>query len=181
MTGNSSENPETKMNSFARLYDEHLAGVYRYISFRVGSKTVAEELTSTVFEKALTAFDRYRKEKAAQRTWLIAIARNTVTDYFRKLSVRNNMPLENAIGVVSTDPSPEEMVEKREEYERLRYCYSTLSQREQEIVSLKFGAEFTNRHIATTISLSESNVGIILFRAVAKLRTCIKDWLNGRG
>ena len=115
MTRNNTDNSKTRIHSFARIYEEQLEGVYRYISFRVGSKTVAEELTSAVFEKALVAFDRYRKEKAAPQTWLIAIARNTVTDYFRKSSVRNSVPLENAFGVTSSDPSPEEQTEKQEE------------------------------------------------------------------
>jgi len=180
VTKDNPDNPETMMSSFACVYEEQVARVYRYISFRVGSKTVAEELTSVVFEKALAAFGRYRKEKSAPQTWLIAIARNTVTDYLRKSSLRNNVPLENAVGVACTDPSPEEDTEKREEYDRLRFCFSVLVQREQEIVSLKFGAEFTNRRIATVLSLSENNVGTILYRAVGKLRTCVKDWLNGK-
>ncbi len=171
---------ETRMNSFAQLYEEHLAYVFRYISFRVGNHAMAEELTSIVFEKALAAFHRYDKEKAEPQTWLTAIARNTIIDYFRKSAKRNTVPLENAFGVASGDPSPQEEVERKEEHQRLRFCLEALAQREQEIVSLKFGAEFTNRRIASALGLSENNVGTILYRAVCKLRTCVKDWVNGK-
>ena len=171
---------ETRMSSFAQLYEEHLAYVFRYISFRVGNHAMAEELTSTVFEKALAAFHRYDKEKAEPQTWLIAIARNTIIDYFRKSAKRNTVPLENAFGVASGDPSPQEEVERKEEHQRLRFCLEALAQREQEIVSLKFGAELTNRRIASVLGLSENNVGTILYRAVCKLRTCVKDWVNGK-
>jgi len=181
MTDNSPAQQENIFSSFARLYEEHMAYVFRYISYRVGNQTVAEELTSTVFEKALEAFRKYDKEKASPRTWLIAIARNTVIDHFRKASTRNTVPLQEAIAVESGDPSPQEATERKEELQRLRFCYETLAQREQEIVSLKFGAEFTNRYIATALGLSETNVGQILYRAVCKLRNCVKDWFNGKG
>lgn len=52
----------------------------------------------------------------------------------------------------------------------LRECISRLSPKEQEIISLKFGADMNNRQIAKTLGLSDSNVGIILYRAVRKLR-----------
>jgi RNA polymerase sigma factor (sigma-70 family) len=172
---------ETRTGSFAQLYEEHLSSVFRYISYRVGNQTVAEELTSAVFEKALNAFHRYQKEKAQPQTWLITIARNTVIDYFRKSLSRNNVPLESVIEVASADPPPQEEAERKEEYQRLRFCLETLSSREQEIVSFKFGAELTNRRIASVLDLSESNVGIILYRAIGKLRSCVKDWLNGKG
>ncbi len=42
--------------------------------------------------------------------------------------------------------------------------------RERELVALKYGAELTNREIARMTGLSESNVGTILNRVVAKLR-----------
>jgi RNA polymerase sigma factor (sigma-70 family) len=168
----------TAISGFTALYEEHMSYVFRYINYRVGNRNEAEDLTSLVFEKALAAFHRYDREKAAPQTWLLTIARNTVTDYFRKSSKRNTMPLENAFGVESADPPPQEEAERREEYERLRVCLAILPQREQEIISLKFGAELNNRQIASVLSLSENNVGTILFRAICKLRNCFKDWSN---
>jgi RNA polymerase sigma-70 factor (ECF subfamily) len=166
------------ISGFTALYEEHMAYVFRYINYRIGNRNEAEDLTSIVFEKALAAFHRYDSNKAAPQTWLLAIARNTVTDHLRKSSKRKNMPLDNAVGVESLDPSPPEETERREEYQRLQFCLAALPQREQEIISLKFGAELNNRQIASVIGLSENNVGTILFRAICKLRNCFKDWSN---
>ncbi|MBL7061285.1 MAG: sigma-70 family RNA polymerase sigma factor [Dehalococcoidia bacterium] len=166
------------ISSFTALYEEHMTYVFRYINYRVGNRNEAEDLTSVVFEKALAAFHRYDRDKAAPQTWLLTIARNTVTDYFRKSSKRNSLPLESAVGIESADPSPQEETERREEYEQLRVCLATLAHREQEIISLKFGAELNNRQIASVLGLSENNVGTMLFRAVCKLRNCFKDWSN---
>jgi len=163
---------------FSALYEEHMAYVFRYINYRIGNRNEAEDLTSVVFEKALAAFHKYDSNKSAPQTWLLAIARNTVTDYLRKSSKMKNMPLDNAVGVESADPSPPEETERREEYKRLQFCLAALPQREQEIISLKFGAELNNRQIASVIGLSENNVGTIVFRAICKLRNCFKDWSN---
>jgi len=49
----------------------------------------------------------------------------------------------------------------------------TLSDRDRELIALKYGAEATNRAIAELTGLSESNVGTILHRVVQTLR---RDW-----
>ena len=168
----------TGISGFAALYEEHMAYVFRYINYRLGNRNEAEDLTSLVFEKALAAFDRYNPQKSAPQTWLLTIARNTVTDHLRKSSKRKTMPLDDALGVESADPSPPEETERREEYQRLQLCLAVLPQREQEIISLKFGGELNNRQIASVVGLSENNVGTILFRAIGKLRNCFKGWSN---
>jgi RNA polymerase sigma factor (sigma-70 family) len=169
------------VSRFGQLYDEHFNCVYRYVVYRVGDRSAAADLTSAVFEKALASFRNYRPDRAAPQTWLIAIARNTVIDYMRKSSRRNTVNLDAALSVEAADPSPQEAAESREEREVLRLCYAVLQQREQEIVSLKFGADLNNRKIAAVIGLSENNIGTILFRAISKLRQCFQEWLNGKG
>jgi RNA polymerase sigma factor (sigma-70 family) len=164
---------------FEKIYRDYLAYVFRYVYFRLNDRELSEELTSLVFEKAITHFNTYKKDLAAPQTWLISIARNTVTDYFRKSSRRSTVPLDDVLGVESRDPSPQEQVESSEELERLRFCFAGLNSREQDIVSLKFSWELNNRKIASVVNLSENNVGTILYRAVCKLRKCIKDWVNG--
>jgi RNA polymerase sigma factor (sigma-70 family) len=168
------------IGAFTALYEEYMAYVFRYINYRVGNRNEAEDLTSVVFEKALAAFHRYDHRKSAPQTWLLTIARNTVTDHLRKSANRQTMPLENVVGIESDDPSPPEATERKEQYARLKYCLTALPLREQEIVSLKFGGELNNRQIASMVGLSENNVGTILFRAIGKLRNCFEGWSNER-
>jgi RNA polymerase sigma-70 factor (ECF subfamily) len=61
----------------------------------------------------------------------------------------------------------------------LKRCIAKLTPHEQEIVSLKFSSEMTNRQIADMIGLSESNVGVILYRTVRKLRSEFEGWSHG--
>jgi RNA polymerase sigma-70 factor (ECF subfamily) len=166
---------------FSRLYEENMPSIFRYLNYRVGNTAVAEDLTSTVFEKALTAFHTFNPDKSPAGAWLLSIARNTLIDYFRKNSRKQFLPLEMAAEVVDGAPLIAEELEKKEQADRLRFCLSKLSRHEQEMIALKFGAETKNRRIAAMLGLSESNVGTALFRAIAKLRNCFQEWLNGRG
>ena len=165
--------------TFAELYEEYLPRVFRYMSYRLNDTSVAEDLTASVFEKALDKFAVYRADKASFSTWLFTIARNTVIDHYRTSSKRQTVHLDKAAEMAETKSSPEEEFSRREERQRLTVCLAVLSTQEQDIVSFKFGSELTSRRIANMIGLSESNVGTILYRAVRKLRDCFGGWQNG--
>ncbi len=160
---------------FDELYEQNLSKVYRYISYRVKDVQLAEDLTSAVFEKALTKVNSYRSDKASFSTWLLTIARNTITDYYRSSIRKQTVSLEEAAEVATNEVSPDDSVVRNEERQRLQVCLARLSREEQEIISLKFGAELTNRRIAGMSGLSESNVGVKLYRAICKLRACFKE------
>jgi len=170
---------KSSRDAFAELYDEYLDKVYRYIQYRVNNMHLAEDLTSSVFEKALANFEKYSSDKASFSTWIFAIARNTVIDYYRVDGKRHTVPVEEAADKPSGDLSPEEEFEKKEEVRRLRTCLAQLPDEEQEIIRLKFGAELNNRQIAKILGMSESNVGTRLYRAVKKLRDGFTESDNG--
>ena len=84
--------------------------------------------------------------------------------------MRRWVSLEWLRGASSDAPAAEEALIDRERRYRLLAAVGRLSQREQDILALKFAAGQTNRQIAQLTRLGESNVGVILYRAVRKLR-----------
>ena len=170
---------ESAREIFAELYEEYLPKVFRYVRYRVNSIQLAEDLTSAVFEKALVNFSKYSSDKSSFSTWIFSIARNTVIDYYRVSGRRKATSLEEATDISSGDLAPADELLKREELERLQVCLAELSQEEQEIIRLKFGAELNNRQIAKMLRLSETNVGTKLYRAVRKLRDSFQESENG--
>jgi RNA polymerase sigma-70 factor (ECF subfamily) len=155
------------------LYAEQLPRIYNFFRYRVGEGSVAEDLASRTFEKAWQARRRYRRDLAGFGTWLLVIARNVAVDYYRTRRV--HAPIEAAANVAG-GPTPEELSEQRSQFERLSRLLAALPERERELIALKYGAELTNRAIATTTGLSESNVGTILHRTIQGLRA---DWTQG--
>jgi len=176
---NSGKEQTNARETFARLYDEHMPKVYRYIYYKVNDQQLAEDLTANVFEKALVNFAKYSGDRASFSTWIFAIARNTIADHYRAQPRVNMTSIDEAVDTPSRDPGPEEVTENDEEKRLLRICITRLPQDEQEIVRLKFAMEMTNRDIARATGLGESNVGVKLYRIVRKLRESFQESQHG--
>lgn len=159
--------PLAKEIDWEAAYREYLPHVYNFFRYRVNDRALAEDLTSATFEKAWRGRSRFRQDLSTFSTWLFTIARNVATDHFRKRGTDTSPKTARE----PADPvSLEEIVQRNHDSERLRARISQLPVRERELIAFKYGAGLNNREIARLTHLSESNVGIILYRVVAKLR-----------
>lgn len=152
---------------FAARYRAYLPRVLNYVRLRVGDEMLAQDLTATVFERAFANIDTLRSEEAFG-SWLFRIAHNVVARYYRDR--RETVALDAETALLDTAPSPEQSASHAAELREVLAGLAILSQREQEIVRLKFIAELKNREIASIMGLTEGNVAVILYRALGKLR-----------
>jgi len=158
---------------FDKLYQQYYPRMLAYFRFRVGKADVAEDLTSLVFERALMHITKLKTPEAAA-AWLFRIAQNCAHDYFRRQ--RPEVSLEElAIVDRPQQPSLEEQVLADEERRSLLAHVSHLTEREQEIIGLKFVAHLTNRQIARVLNMPEGTVGSLLYRTLGKLRNALHE------
>lgn len=155
--------------NWKEIYDHLLPRVFHFFCYKIGDKLIAEELTAITFEKAWLSRDNYKKDVSAFQFWLFGIAQKVSADYFRKN--KHEVPLD--LVNISSSQNVKKEFETQIEFERLASLLNGLSNRERLLIALKYGAELNNREIARQTGLGESNVGTILFRAVAKLR---EEW-----
>jgi len=78
---------------------------------------------------------------------------------------------------IPADYSVDEDLQRRLDYQNVIKILSAFPERERELVALKYGAELTNREIASITRLSESNVGTILHRVLGRIRN---EWEQDR-
>ncbi len=157
--------------AFGALYDHYFPRIYSYIRYRVADATLADDLTATVFLRALAALGRYDATGAPFAAWLFAIARNAVSDHLRAERRHRWLSLDIVREWISPEPAPDVTALAGEERARLLAAVARLPARERDLIGLKFAAGLTNRRIAELSGLTESNVGVILYRAVRRLRT----------
>ncbi len=163
--------------AFEQAYDSAFPHVYAYVRWRVGNPSVADDLTSQSFLRALDRLETYDPRKAGIGQWILGIARNLVRDHLRARRRWGWLPLEWLGERATSEPDPEQRAIRSEQDRQLFHAIRGLSDRERDVLGLKFGAGLTNRAIASVTGLGESHVGVIVYRAVGQLRAR----LEGRG
>jgi RNA polymerase sigma-70 factor (ECF subfamily) len=160
---------------FAEWFHSHRTAVYRYVRFRLASREAAEDVTSEVFVKALKALDRYDPDRSSPRTWLLRIARNAITDHLRSLKRRSSLhvSLDRVPDLVADVPTQEERVLREERIQMLLNANRELRQADQEILSLRYGAELSNQEIADALGITSNAVAVRLHRALARLKDVV--------
>jgi len=154
------------------IYRQHYKNIYNYIGFRINNHFDAEELSSLVFEKAMTSWQRYNSALPVE-AWLIGIAKNTVTDYLRAKKRTHFVALDNILELVSFNRRPEEIAVINEDNRALITAMSKLKDQERQILSMKFATSLKHDEIAIIMGISASNVGVIVHRALKKLRNLL--------
>lgn len=161
--------------SYTILFEQYAPRIFTYFQYRCNDAATAQDLTMQVFERLLRSLPRYDEDRAPISAWLFSIARHVATDWQRGQYVRKFIPWDNFRSKPTGDLSPEETAIESEERARLRQALRRLSNRERDVIGLRFTSGLTNRNIAEITGLRESNVAVILFRALQKLRKSLSD------
>ena len=154
------------------IYRAFKGRVYGYIKSRIHNPEDAEDLLSCVFLKIHEKMDSYDRGKASLSTWIYAITRNTVNDYFRRTyRSEKSEPYDDALGDCAGDDLPvlEKLIQD-ERLERLAGALEKLPERERDIIVLRFYYDRPSREVAGMMNLSNENVRYLQHTAVGKLK-----------
>lgn len=154
-------------DDYVDLYRQYLPRILNYVRLRVNDEDLAQDLAAAAFERAVSRQHTLRRREAFG-AWLFQIARTTIAGHYRRQ--RPTVALDLVDEPPAAGDSPSEALLQREELARLRVALASLSEREQEIIRLKFGGGLGNQEIAQVLRLKASHVAVILYRALRKLR-----------
>ena len=169
------QSSESMSETIAALYDRTFTRIYNAIRYRITDAAVAEELTAEVYERAIRSLDRYQPDQGVLEAWLFGIVHHVVNDYLRRRRLIAWVSLEVLRNHSASEHLPEEISIQHSLEEQLMCQLPKLKDRERELLGLKYAGGLTNRQIAALIGLTEQNVGVILYRAIARLRR----WMGG--
>jgi RNA polymerase sigma factor (sigma-70 family) len=157
-----------------RAYRDHVSAVYAFFSYSVPA-AVAEDLTSSTFEKVVRAWHSYDPRKAEVRTWILSIARNQLTDHYRRASHRQARSIDEEPALIEALAAADvaELVIDRAAFVAL---LASVTERDREVLALRYGADLPAEDVARILDLgSANNVHQITSRAVRKLRSALED------
>lgn len=147
------------------MYNQYADDIYRFLFVHVRSPELAEDLTADTFLKAWKQIDKFDWKHA--RGWLYAIARNNLTDYWRK---KRPESLPEDFDAVDDKPSHAEVLDKKMEMKRAVKALAKLPEEMKSVVALRFLQGYSVRDTAEALDMSEANVRVVQYRALKKLR-----------
>lgn len=153
-------------DSFVSAYETHAPSVYRFLLWRTKDIQTAEDLTSTTFAKAW--IHRQSFHGGSVQAWLYRIARNALTDHWRK---RKDIALDN-IEILPVEPESDiaEQLDQQTQIIALQHALSRLPKQMQQVLTLRFIEGMSCKQVAKKLHISEGNVRIIQYRALKQMR-----------
>jgi RNA polymerase sigma-70 factor (ECF subfamily) len=164
---------------FTAVYEDHVWDVYAFLAYRLNSRSDAEDLTQLTFERAFRSWDKYDSSKASVRTWLLAIARNALIDHLRRQPQRAEESLDE-IQLADRLTRQEAPAADFGVAPELQRGLESLTDREREVVALRFGGDLRGSEVASMLGLTLANVQQISSRALRKLRDALEPVRAGQ-
>jgi RNA polymerase sigma-70 factor (ECF subfamily) len=164
----------TDRKSFLALYDATYPKIFQYIIHRCSNYTLAQDLTSETYLKALTHIDQYAPQPDKPFiAWLYRIAANELNMYFRKQKKYTFTSIEEfpELGDVPVPPHEKGThVDANLSYALVQHAVQSMEPIDQTIISLRFFEDKTIAEIADVVETREGTVKSRLSRALKKLR-----------
>ncbi|CAG7622785.1 hypothetical protein PAESOLCIP111_02444 [Paenibacillus solanacearum] len=154
------------------LLMEHYVRIKRYIAYRAGIDQ-AEDLTQQVFLKANQSLNSFQN-KSSVYTWLYSIASNTIMNEARKAYHAKELPSgqeTNFSRFITTDFTKE--VDFKID---LGTSLNKLDQIDQEILTLRYIADYSFRDIAKLLKMNEVTIKNRMYRCLGKMKNDLEDW-----
>ncbi len=170
---------KTDSDSFAKLYDYYFPKVYAFVASKIFDQSIAEDIVSEVFMKMVKALPKFEWRGLPFGAWVFRIARNAINDHLRSLHKTSHVDLEDIpeLKHQKESDSPESKAKQSELHAKVSEVVAALPQRESDVIKLKFFSELSNKEIALTLGITESNVGVIIYRTLKLLKPDLENFI----
>jgi RNA polymerase sigma-70 factor (ECF subfamily) len=163
-------------HAFADLYRLYEPRVTAFVRSRVRDSHLAEDLTADVFTRVVTALPKLRLCGDDLGGWLITIAKNVITDHYRKLGTRPVLTLTPRAGMSLVDEvtaagAPEETTVQRDQ---VLAAIRMLPQRQQAVVAHHLLMDRSVEETAAVLGFHESKVKHSLRKARQSLAAALR-------
>jgi RNA polymerase sigma-70 factor, ECF subfamily len=155
--------------AFGQLYDHYQGSVYRFVFHRTRSQTVAEDLTSETFLRALRNIGAFRWQGKDFGAWLMTIARNLCTDHFKAGRTRLELTTEDMRVHDDAAEGPEDAVLSGLTNEVLLDGLRRLSEEQRDCLVMRFLQGLSIAETAEILGRSQGAVKQLQLRAVRNL------------
>jgi RNA polymerase sigma-70 factor (ECF subfamily) len=171
--------------------------LYSVALMKVNSKETAEDLLQETFLSAFKAKDSFRSD-SSEKTWLTAILKNKIIDYYRKNDVLKNVDsyisdteasfsdhffnqsdghwIESALPEAWKEFA-DAKINQNEFHKIVQYCIAKMPSKLVPVFIAKFLDDEDSDKICKDFNITSSNYWVIIHRAKVLIRSCLeKNW-----
>ncbi len=150
------------MAQFYDAYKEYSGTVYKFLLSLTGDPELSSELLQETFYRALMNIDRF-EGRSSLVTWLCQIGKNAYFKEYKRKKRLADLPTEQTLNEAS--PSPEELVIRKDECQRIRTILKNLDEPYRGVFSLRVFGEQSYKDIGGVYGKTESWARVTYYRA----------------
>ncbi|MFN2395066.1 MAG: sigma-70 family RNA polymerase sigma factor [Bacteroidales bacterium] len=181
-----------KKQEIEKWVDDYTDDLYTWAYHKTSDKEVARDLTQDTFLAALQGFDNY-KGTSSPKTWLFAILKNKIVDYYRKNlkekvvgSYDNNREMSDTIfdkgenwapghAPLNWETDDSNLLDNVDFVKILKRCLEMLPLKWSLALKYKFFSEKQGVEICQELEVTPSNYWQMLHRGKLQMRECIEN------
>ena len=158
--------------AIGELYDKHNRQIFLFVWSRVKDRPLAEDITGEVFTRMVKSLPGFKQEGVPFRAWLYRIARNLITDHYRKHGRFTTVPVDTTETAATDDGphNPEPMIEKKLTLERVYRALEQIDSAQKDVVVLRFLLGFSLQEAAAALDKTTAAVKSLQHRGLKSLR-----------
>ncbi len=162
------------LETFEQVYRDHHRDVQRYVLLMVRRPDDVDDIVGDTFQRAFTAWRAGHGPAGRSLPWLLLIARRIVMDRWRRARLIRWLPL--GVNTASEPRDAESATDRSDFWLWIAHLARVLSDRQREVVYLRYQRDLTDEEIGEILGLSASGVRSLLARALAALRGHPELW-----
>ncbi len=177
------ESAKKDVSNFKPLYDKYFSIIKEcvantlYTRYTIRNEELIKDLTSSVFEKALSNLGKFNSKGVPFKSWLYKIMQNEINDYIR----RNTIVEKHQIRIEQTLQRYDEIAllevvhhaeEKHIGY--LRQYIPRLNDVEQQLIQYRFFCDYSYKQISQLMGMRENNLRTRMNRVLKKIQVYIE-------
>jgi RNA polymerase sigma-70 factor, ECF subfamily len=156
--------------AFGVLYDRYVDVVFRYVYYRVNNQSLAEDIVSDTFLRALRRITSFTWQGRDFGAWLVTIARNLIADHFKSSRYKLEVQTADMLDADRATDGPEGKVLDAMTNRTLLEAVKMLGAEQQECIVLRFLQGFSVTETALAMDKTEGAIKALQYRAVQSLK-----------
>jgi RNA polymerase sigma-70 factor (ECF subfamily) len=178
-------NPQTAQENLSLWVNQYGDYLFSWAFSRIKNRQTCEDLVQETFLTALKSYPAF-EHKSQPKTWLIAILKRKMVDYFRQNTRKAETPYPNndiffdekghwhSSESLYIWPAEAELLDQADFLRALQACLNRLSEKARSVMLAKYIENKKHDEICQELELSASNYWQLLHRSKLLLRKCLE-------